>query len=341
MALWTVRVGKEGEHEEKFLSKKRIYLTWDDLSENLSDIHDDEKRLALLTSRYPDKNRHALGNWRGQIWSFVEKMKIGDLVAVPIRKRSTIHIGKITGDYCHSPKFENPYYHYRTVEWLATDVPRLNFDQELLSSFSALGTISQSQVKDAEERVRTVIKNLWKPSSLDREKVAEDAPEEDARDIETLAGDEIAKFIIRKYKGHGMARLIGAILESQGYSTRISPKGPDQGVDILAAPGPLGFGSPKLCVQVKSGDSQVEHSILQQLGGAVQDFQADHGLLVSWGGFKSSVIKEEAKQYFNVRLWGQKEIIDELLRNYDALDEEIKAEIPLKRIWTLATTEDE
>jgi len=38
--------------------------------------------------------------------------------------------------------------------------------------------------------------------------------------------------------------------------------------------------------------------------------QASHGLLVSWGGFKSSVDKEEATQFFRVRLWDQADIID-------------------------------
>ncbi len=31
MALWLVRAGKYGEHEQKFLSSNRIYLTWEDL----------------------------------------------------------------------------------------------------------------------------------------------------------------------------------------------------------------------------------------------------------------------------------------------------------------------
>lgn len=46
---------------------------------------------------------------------------------------------------------------------------------------------------------------------------------------------------------------------------------------------------------------------LDQLIGAMQNVQASHGLLVSWGGFKSSVDKEEATQFFRVRpnIWKQ------------------------------------
>jgi len=104
-------------------------------------------------------------------------------------------------------------------------------------------------------------------------------------DLAQLARDEIAKIIIRRYKGH------------------VSPEGPDKGVDILAAPGPLGFGTPRLCVQVKSGDAPVDRPTLDQLIGVVQNVNADQGLLVSWGGFESSVDKETATQFFRVRLW--------------------------------------
>ena len=72
----------------------------------------------------------------------------------------------------------------------------------------------------------------------------------------------------------------------------------------------------------------------------MQNVQADQGLLVSWGGFKSSVDREIASQFFRVRLWDQDALIKELLDNYSQLDEDLRAEIPLKRIWTVATQEE-
>ncbi|QTD38838.1 restriction endonuclease [Polaribacter batillariae] len=160
-------------------------------------------------------------------------------------------------------------------------------------------------------------------------------------DLEEFANDQIAKLIIRKFKGHRMEFLIQSILQAKGYTTYHSPEGADKGIDILAAPQPMGFGQPRLCVQVKSSDSPIDRPTLDQLIGAIHNFGADQGLLVSWSGFKSSVEKERPNQFFKVRLWSQKEIIDEFLRNYDKLDEEIKAEIPLKRIWALSIPENE
>jgi restriction system protein len=74
-----------------------------------------------------------------------------------------------------------------------------------------------------------------------------------------------------------------AVLQAQRYTTYLSAPGPDKGIDILASPGPLGFGRPRICVQVKSGDAPVDLPTLNQLIGAMQNVQADQGLLVSLG----------------------------------------------------------
>ena len=154
-------------------------------------------------------------------------------------------------------------------------------------------------------------------------------------DLEEAARDQLAKLIIACFKGHGMARLVRAVLDAQGYTTYLSPEGPDKGIDLLAAPEPMGFGQPRVCVQVKSGNSPLDRPTLDQLIGVMENVRADHGLLVSWGGFKSSIDREEATQFFRVRLWDQGDIIDQVLTNYEKLDEEIKTQLPLKRIWVV------
>lgn len=341
MSLWLVRAGSSGEYESKFLSEGRIYLTWDNLSQDLSNISDKRKLSDLLNKVYPDNKAAKIRNWASQIWPIAKEMKIGDWVALPSKKKAAIHIGEITGNYVNVPKANNPYYHYRNVKWFATDIPRSNFDQDILYSLGAFMTICRISRNDAETRIKKMAKNRWKLSSntgkLDN---GEDFHEQEAIDLEQLARDQIAKFINRKFKGHGLARLINEILLAQGYSTFVSPEGPDKGVDILAAPGSLGFGRPRLCIQVKSSDSPLARSILDQLIGTMQNLNAEQGLLVSWGGFKNSIDREIANQFFKVRMWDQNAIINELLQHYDSLNEDIKAEIPLKRMWSLAISDD-
>jgi restriction system protein len=211
-------------------------------------------------------------------------------------------------------------------------------------------TVCKIKRNNAEERIKKMSKNNWivkdsdviSNKSKDSENIDDTIIEPFLNDLEESAKDQIAKLIIRKFKGNRMEFLIESILNAKGYTTYNSQKGgPDKGIDILAAPEPMGFGTPKLCVQVKSTDSQVDRPTLDQLIGSIHNYGADQGLLVSWNGFKSSVEKERPPQFFKVRLWGQKEIISELLSNYDRLNDEIKSEIPLKRVWTLSLSGDE
>ena len=134
-----------------------------------------------------------------------------------------------------------------------------------------------------------------------------------------------------------MESLVEAILKAQGFTTYHTDKGADGGIDILAAPDTLGFGQPRICVQVKSQDSPLERPVLDQLVGTMQHVGADQGLLVCWGGFKKTVMAELPRLFFKVRLWDQNDLIDQFLANYDGLDEELRAEIPLKRMWAMAS----
>jgi restriction system protein len=342
MALWLFRAGRNGEYEKRFLNEGKVYLTWDNLSYDLSKPNTKKDLFELLKKVYHDSKMATVRNWTGQIWPVAHEMEEGDWIVLPSKlKPSAIHIGEITGPYIFNPKGPDPYYHYRAVKWIATDIPRSNFDQELLYSFGALQTICKIERKGAENRVRAMAKTGWKIEIGENIEHENEGIESENRDYERLARDEIAKLIIRKLKGHGLTRLVESILKTQGYITYRSPEGPDKGIDILAAPGPLGYGTPRICVQVKSGDTPVDSPTLNQLIGSMQNVQADQGLFVSWGGFKSSIDKEIPAQFFRVRLWDQDKLIDALLNNYDSLDPEIRADLPLKRIWTVADVEDE
>jgi len=273
-------------------------------------------------------------------------MEPGDWVVLPSKMKPAIHIAEIQSPYVHDPNGDDPFFHYRDVEWVETDIPRSNFKQDLLYSFGAYLTICRVKRNNAESRVHAMADAGWKPEAtvppvgVPSGEGAED-DEDEPVDLEQLARDGIAELISRNFKGHSMAVLVESLLRTQGYTTYRSAAGPDHGVDILAAPGPLGFGRPRICVQVKSGDAPVDRPTLDQLIGTMQNVNAEQGLLVSWGGFKGSVDKETAQHFFRVRLWDQDDLIDQLLEQYTNLDEGLRTELPLKRIWTVAAQEEE
>lgn len=345
MALWLNRSGRHCEHEDRFLKQNRIYLTWGGLDRDLGKLKDRKSLMNLLAEIYPKfKHFHRVQN-SGQIWAFSQRMSPGDWVCVP-SKRKTIHVGEITGKYTFVADAEDPYYHFRTVKWLEIDVPRTNFDQDILNSLGAFTTVCQIKRHDAEARVRAMQANGWKSVGIKAKIIAEDEGATDEEtggefDLEQIARDQIARLMFSKYNGHGMEDLVEAILQAQGFTTYHSDKGADGGKDILAAPDTLGFGRPRICVQVKSQDTPLERPVLDQLVGTMQDVQADQGLLVCWGGFKPTIKREASRLFFKVRLWDQNDLIDHFLANYDKLDEDLRAELPLKRIWTVASAQEE
>lgn len=340
MALWVCRAGKRGEYELRFREENVIYCTWDNLDWNMLQFDDRELFKENVRRTFPSISDKLLGNWTGQLWSFSRRMKKGDIVALPSKINPVIYFGEITSDYTFSPDADMYYQHARKVKWIK-EIKRRELDQDLRFSFGSTLTIYRINRNDAEQRIRELLgvstrtQIRAEQSQLQDELTLDDMEEIDTVDIEEAALQEIADAIIAKYKGHGLAKVIAAILEAKGYKTYVSKPGPDNGVDILASQGSLGFDAPRICVQVKSGDNPLERTVLDQLIGAMSNHKADYGMLVSWGGFKSSIIKEEASQFFKVRLWTHKEIIEEFLQHYESLPEDIKEAIPLKRIWII------
>lgn len=340
-----VRTGRQGQHFTKFIADSRIYLTWGGLNVDLSRVASKADLSTVLADRY-DFGAVKLGNHTGQIWRFAHEMTPGDWVIVP-EKGGAINVAEITGPYFFVPAGPDPYFHYHDVKWVGNDIPRTNFGKDILYTLGGLMTIYKVARHNAEARVRAMYERRWAPEGPPVGSggvlpgagagggFGEDDGEE-SPDLEQLAADEIAKLILARFKGHGLARLIEAVLQAQGYTTFRSPEGADKGVDILAGSDSLGFGQRRICVQVKSGDSPIDRPTLDQLLGTMQNVGAEQGLLVSWGGFKASVRREEAAQFFRVRLWDQQELVREILETYERLDEGIRAELPLKRIWIYA-----
>lgn len=342
MAIWLVRAGSHGEFESKFVSENRVYVTWEGLNVNLSGLKERSELIKEMTDRYPDGKHKAILNWASQVWPFAHEIKPGDLVILPMKSQRTIQVGEVTGGYHFEPAGPDPFFHWIPVTWVGEAVPRANFGKDLLNSFGAFMTICRIQRNNAEGRIQAMRVNGWKPETTAAAMAVLPAdPESEDTDLEELARDQIAQLIQAKFKGHGLTRLVEAILQAQGYTTYRSPEGADGGADILAGAGPMGFGTPRICVEVKSESTPIDRPTVDKLMGAVTKFGADEGLFVAWGGFKNNVQKELAPSFFRVRLWTQNELLENLFLHYADLDAEIKAEIPLKRIWAVAAPDEE
>lgn len=332
MTLWVCKAGDRGQREERMLEKSVLGIGWEALGD-LSKIKSRDELKSLYSKIYSDASTGRLNNHVGQILSFIKNTEIGDIVVTPLKlKTRRIAVGKITGGYKFREDLGADMKHTIPVKWINTDIPRTSFDQDLLFSFGAYMTFCQARALNAEERVLEVAKG--DVPDFEREE------EEVLRDIEDESLNQINDFISMKFKGHEHAALIESILKAQGYETEISPPGPDGGVDITASKGPLGLLEPRICVQVKSGNRSVGSDVYRELRGKMSAINATHGILTSWSGFKSSVDSASKNDVFLIKLWGPQEILEQLFEVYPKIDPEIRVKLPLKRIWTLSTTEN-
>ena len=328
MAVWVVRAGRWGEYEERFMTEGLVGIDFGV-----------RKSAADFSSRESLREHAPTRNAADQLWNFMKEIRVGDMVVLPRKSPRVISIGKVTGAYQYRDDLEAP--HVRPVVWDAQDISRSSFDQDLLNSMGGLATVFQVRAEDAETRIAGILaKHLGRGSTV----APQPAPpvQDDAEfkvDIEEQIKERIIEHIQQRISGAGFEYLVAEILQASGYYTLKTRRGADGGVDVLAGQGDMGLGQPQLCVQVKSGHHVVDLSEYNRLQGNIGSFGASHGLLVSLGGFTRQVLNENERSFFQIRLWGPDELLEQLLETYDRLPEDIRSEIPLRNRRVLIETE--
>ena len=333
MTLWRIIPGKDGEFEDTMLENHVIALGGNKIGD-LIKMNTWEELREEFKQAYQIVSNLSAGVQAGNLWRLLNEVKVGDHVALALKSQSSIVIGEVKGPYSFNPRIDENCPHVRNVAWLSGPIPRILFPHDILYSFNALIALCGVYKPNAEDRVLAVMRSHGQPAP---ELVIEEVEEvEQSIDIVQTSTDQILTQIQENFRKHRMATLVEAILQAQGYFTMKMPPGPDGGVDILAGEGNLGFDGMKMCVQVKTSLQPSNVNIYRALVGTMEAHGAEQGLLVSWGGFTRDVEKEAKQAFFKVRLWGQDELLEMIFKQYDRLPEDIRVDLPLKRIWILA-----
>jgi restriction system protein len=151
-----------------------------------------------------------------------------------------------------------------------------------------------------------------------------------AEDIEETTRDFVLKTLAQELKGHPFAHFAAHLLNTMGYRTRVSPEGPDGGIDIIAHKDELGFEPPIIKVQIKSTEGKVGDPEVSALYGKVGS--NEHGLLVTLGTFTSAAVNF-ARSKTNLRLIDGDELVALILAHYEQFDSRYKGMLPLKRVY--------
>jgi restriction system protein len=343
---WVIRAGRSGERDQWALTNGFSGGGWKE-APDLTPCQSRDDVAAVVRSTWPAAAEGRLSNYTAQLWALRGRIEPGDLIALPLKTTKQIAIGRVASGYFYRADEPEPdKRHVVKVEWLRTDLPRTAVKQDLLFTLGSAMSIFAPSKNAAEARLESLLTHgadpgtssstsTLKQSAATATLLTEVDEPELAADIEQVALDRITARIAEDFAGHALATLVAAILNAEGFVCMVSPPGPDGGIDIAAGRGVLGLDSPHLLVQVKSG-SQIGAPIVTQLHGVMTTHGADQGLLVAWGGLSKPARDAMKNQHLRVRVWEASDVVDAVLRTYDQLPEEIRTQLPLRRVWMLA-----
>jgi restriction system protein len=182
--------------------------------------------------------------------------------------------------------------------------------------------------------VADVANGLTHGAELDEVTVAEDEP--NAQRIIETTRDFIVRTLASDVKGHLFAHFTAHLLEAMGYRTKVSPEGPDRGIDIIAHRDPLGLEPPIIKVQCKSSEGKIGSPDVSGLLGTLGHNEL--GLFVTLGRFSSDAVNL-GRDRPNLRLIDGEELVDLILEYYDSLGVEFKRMLPMRQVYVSDRTD--
>jgi restriction system protein len=177
MAFWVVRAGKHGQNEAYAVEQQVVLIGWDSVG-NLGTVKDRETLQQLVEKTYPDESLGTQRVWTGELWAFKERIQVDDWVALPLKSRAAIAVGRVTGPYKFVQDAPANAKHQRAVKWVRTDLPRSEIDQDLLYTLGSTLTVFQARRNNAGERLVSIVqgKQVTVAGPAADEAVDEDEP---------------------------------------------------------------------------------------------------------------------------------------------------------------------
>lgn len=331
--IWMVRAGAKSRFFELFRDKKIVAIGWRGVGD-LSTVIARDEVMQRVAKAYPAYKEQQVMMAASQLFRFASEFKKGERVVTYDSGGRRYLCGEIVGDYKFDPSVsDEEFANIRPVKW-NHEKARDELSVQARNSLGAISTIFQISESVADE--------LWSTEESHAKNngtVVDHLPTAESEIVSDLSLAEVSETADEKIKdrltrldGHQMEQLVAGILRAMGYQTRISPRGPDRGADILASPDGFGFQEPRIVVEVK-------HRPTQRMGAPeLRSFiggrhQRDKGLYVSTGGFTNEARYEADRAQIPLTTWDFDELTDTLLRNYEKLDQEIKQLIPLKAVY--------
>jgi len=321
-----VRAGDNNELIPKWLTQKVASIGWEELGDPKR-FSSREKLIEKAHSVYADEKPGTRHSWAGQVWRFSNEIGVNDRIITYSKETREYIIGTVTKAHQYRPDMVDSYYpNVISVAWEPKRVSRDQLTQGAKNSLGGILTVFRVDDWGTELLGLLAGEAVSKPTLIDEQ-------DEQTEEIHHQNFVEQAKAMIEdlvdRLDPWKMQDLVAGLLEAMDYQVKVSPKGPDGGVDILAHRDAFGFEQPIIKVQVKHRHAASGGPEIQQLIGA-----NPHGascLFVSTGGFTSAA--KSSAQHNGVKLLDLSGIVELLNEWYEKMPVDKQALIPLKRIY--------
>jgi restriction system protein len=336
--FWMVRAGEGGRVADDFRREGAVALNFGGRDLSHAATRDDIR--PLVEAEFQDRKPGFYPVAVGTLFKFRSLMQCGDPVLTydPVRRKYLL--GEITGDYELRPGLIPDHEQVRRVKWLG-EVSRDALSQSARNTLGSTVAVFSPGDEVLVELREKLGDNAVPPTPRQIKAAPPDIPIDDVDDIRRDVIDKSHEFIkdrIAKLDWEEMQELMAGILRAMGFKTRVSPVGPDRGKDIFASPDGLGLSPPRIKVEVKHRtNTQIGSSDVRSFLGGLRG--EDRGLYVSTGGFTREAHYEAERAPVPVHLIDLDQLAVLVVQNYDQMDNEGRAIVPLTRFYWPASTD--
>ena len=330
---WMVRAGRNGIYAEHFLGSGVVSIGWGEVGP-ITPTDSDVIIRSRFNEVYPDEKPRTRSVWAAQTKRFVRDVEVGDTVATYHPGTRRYHLGIVQSSaelLSRKDGDEDRPEFVRKVEWRDQCV-RDALSVSTRNSLGSIATLFRISPKSLVE-----LRQLCSgedPSNYSLDESREISEESDDVDIleeyiaqsEQFVEDKIAKLDWQQVQG-----LVAGIIRAMGYRTRVSPPGPDRGVDIFASHDGLGLTEPRIFVEVKHRAGTVSAPEVRSFLGGRR--AGDRCLYVSTGGFSTEARYEAERSQIPLTLLAMPDLRQLLVENYETLDSETRALVPLRKVF--------
>lgn len=262
--------------------------------------------------KYSDDANMRVNQNVGQIYRFINDMKIGDIVISPYNTNDLL-FGKITGDLYFESDNTSPYLWRKKIEWIKDNVNRHSFSQPIQNTLRS--SLTCFEVKQRDEVLEMIGFDV--PKSKIQKEI-----KFDSKSVYELIRNKFLELDATEFE-----QLVSYLLRTLGFEpTQEIGKVGDGGIDFEGVLDVNGIASVNLQVQVKRYDnSSIGEKEIRSFRGALkEDFQ---GCFITLSKFQKKAIESSSKTgYKNIQLIDGVKFIELFIQQYEEIIDVIMGE---------------